>query len=194
MAALSQIETMQRVRNGDREAFQSLFREHYTMLCHFARKFVGDPDEAEELVQDLFVQLWEKRSQLDLNTSPRSYLFTAARNRCLNVIKHRKVREQHAESVKSGPQGSAIDPGKQMETAELQARIQQAIAKLPERCREVFRLSRFEGKKYQEIADQLDISPRTVETQIGKALRILRQELKEYLPLALIWIWWEVWK
>lgn len=194
MVPSTQSDVMARVRNGDKASFEALFRDHYQMLCHFARKFVGDMDEAEELVQDLFAQLWERREQLQVETSAKSYLFSAARNRCLNYIKHRKVREQHSESVLASPLESEPDATQALEAAELQSRIQATIQGLPPRCREVFVLSRFEGKKYQEIATQLGISPRTVEVQIGKALKILREDLREYLPLALLWLILEVWK
>ncbi|HHG84000.1 MAG TPA: RNA polymerase sigma-70 factor, partial [Bacteroidetes bacterium] len=163
------INPFERIRNGDEAAFELLFRENYEMLSRFARKLLGNMEEAEELVQDLFVQLWDKRDQLPEAMSMRSYLFTAARNRCLNVIRHRKVRDKHQEAVKMAPSEFASDPAQELEHAELQARIGGAIEKLPRRCREVFRMSRFEGLKYSEIAEKLNISPRTVEKQIGKA-------------------------
>ncbi|MEM1000024.1 MAG: RNA polymerase sigma-70 factor [Bacteroidota bacterium] len=191
MSSLTRTEIVQRLRNGDRGAFEALFREHYAVMVRFARKFISDPAEAEEVVQDLFVQLWEKRNQLKLNTSIRSYLFTAVRNRCLNAIKHQKVRDQHAEAVRNATPRREADASESLEAAELQVRIQGAIEKLPTRCREVFVLSRFEGKKYQEIAEQLAISPRTVETQIGKALKLLRRDLADYLPALMYLIMWE---
>lgn len=142
--------------------------------------------DAEELVQDMFTQLWDKRAQLELRTSLRSYLFTAARNRCLNFIKHQNVRAQHEDHVKGAPPNSEADASAAMEQAELKACIDQAISALPDRCREAFRLSRFDGLSYKEIAARMDISPRTVEVQIGKALKILRAELREYFPLIFI--------
>lgn len=184
----------ERIRKGDEAAFETLFREHYEMLCHFARKLLGNMEEAEELVQDLFVQLWDKRDQLPEAMSMRSYLFTAARNRCLNVIKHHKIRDKHQEAVKMAPPAPAPDAAQELEHAELQARIGDAIDKLPDRCQQIFRMSRFEGLKYSEIGQQLGISPRTVETQIGKALRILRGELQDYFPFLLLYFMLEVWK
>jgi RNA polymerase sigma-70 factor (ECF subfamily) len=194
MAVPLQPDLMAQVQKGDKASFEALFRTYYEMLCNFSRKFVGDMDEAEELVQDLFAQLWEKREQLKVETSPQSYLFSAARNRCLNHLKHRKVRDQHAQSVLAAPLQSEPDATQALEAAELQSRIQAAIDLLPARCREVFVLSRFQGKKYQEIATQMGISPRTVEVQIGKALKILREALRDYLPLSLLWLILEVWK
>lgn len=181
------------IRAGDEQAFESLYRAHFTALCAFARKFVADPAEAEELVQELFLALWEKRGDLMPTVSMRSYLFAAVRNSCLNHIKHLKVREKfQAHSLALSPE-YAIDPAVALQAAELQARITLAIDALPDRCGEIFKLSRYEGMKYQEIADQLQLSPRTVEVQIGKALRLLRTQLEPFLPFWILWFLLQEW-
>lgn len=176
------------IQDGDQSAFESLFREHYGALCGFARRLVGDTAVAEELVQDLFVQLWEKRATLSPEISLRSYLFTATRNSCLNHLKHVAVRGRHEDHVRQQPQGLAADPSETVQLAELQARLGLAIEALPDRCGEIFKMSRFEGLKYDEIAERLELSPRTVEVQIGKALRILREALAEWLPVLVAWL------
>lgn len=184
---------LENIQLGDEKAFESLFREHYAALCAFSRKFVADPDMAEELVQDLFLNLWEKRLELMPTVSLRSYLFAAVRNSCLNHLKHLKVRAQHQEHTLAQAREFAEDPQAALQAAELQARIALAIDALPDRCGEIFKMSRFEGLKYQEIADQLALSPRTVEVQIGKALKLLRESLGEYLPMFIIMILLEKW-
>jgi RNA polymerase sigma-70 factor (family 1) len=176
------------IQAGDETAFEGLFREHYAALCGFARKFVADKETAEELVQDMFMQFWDKRLNLNLEVSLRAYLFTAIRNSCLNHLKHLTVRDRHADHARSLEIKHAVDPSQELETAELQARIQLAIADLPDRCGEIFKMSRFEGLKYEEIAQKLELSPRTVEVQIGKALKILRQTLAEWLPMMILWL------
>jgi RNA polymerase sigma-70 factor, ECF subfamily len=176
------------IKAGDEKAFEALFREYYAILCAFARKFVQDGDVAEEMVQELFMQLWDKRQSLQSDTSIRSYLFTAVRNSCLNHIKHLSVRERHEAHTRQQAVPFSSDPLEALEQAELQARLHLAIEDLPDRCGEIFKLSRYEGLKYEEIAQQLQLSPRTVEVQIGKALRFLRKALAEWLPLLIIWL------
>jgi RNA polymerase sigma-70 factor (ECF subfamily) len=176
-------EQLQAIKAGDERAFEALFKAHYAPLLAFARKFVADAETAEEIVQDLFFALWEKRDALMPTVSLRSYLFAAVRNACLNHLKHLKVRAQHQAHALALPTNFATDPAEDLQAAELEARISLAIAELPDRCGEIFLLSRVEGLKYQEIADQLKLSPRTVEVQIGKALKLLRTQLKPYLPL-----------
>lgn len=177
---------IEHIRGGDERAFETLFREHYGMLCAFARKFVGDMDVAEEVVQGFFVGFWEKRAETQLKGSLRSYLFTSVRNSCLNHLKHQKVREQHKAYVEAAPMESGRPADGLMEAAELEERIAQIIRQLPQRCGQAFRLSRYEGKSYKEIAALMDISPKTVEVQIGKALKALREGLANYLPLFLV--------
>lgn len=171
---------------GDENAFEMTFKEHYQALCRYANSFLNDRDEAEEVVQASFLGIWEKRSSLFITTSLKAYLYQAVRNRCLNVIKHEKVKQQHAEHevlMSAYAQESTSDS---VLSNELEQRIYIAMQVLPEQCRLVFKLSRFEELKYQEIADQLNISVKTVENQIGKALKIMREQLREYLPIILL--------
>jgi RNA polymerase sigma-70 factor, ECF subfamily len=177
---------LSQIRAGNEKAFESLFRAHYAVLCAFSRKFVTDADAAEEVVQELFLALWEKRAELMPTMSLRSYLFAAVRNACLNYIKHMQVRQRHASHTLALAPAYADDPADALQAAELQARITLAIDALPDRCGEIFRLSRFEGLKYQEIADLLQLSPRTIEVQIGKALKLLRGQLGDYLSLIFL--------
>ncbi len=147
--------------------------------------YIRDQDQAEELVQEVFANLWSKATEIHIKTSPRSYLFSSTRNACLNFLKHKKVEQSYI--------GQAVhqsyDQGDQVEYEELIDRLEQALNKIPEKCREIFELNRFAGKRYKEIAEELGLSLKTVENQMGKALKILRSELGDYL-LLLIWFWW----
>ncbi len=180
------------IQQGDQSTFETLFRTWYPALVGFARKFIQDPAEAEELVQEMFCQLWDKRASFQPTTSLKAYLYAAVRNRCFNHLEHLKVRKKSQEAIaqRITDQGRQSSPVQLMEETETQVRIEEAISELPERCRQVFELSRYEGLKYAEIAKRLDISPKTVEVQIGKALRQLRGALRDLLPfwIALVWI------
>lgn len=175
---------------GDRAAFEAVFRTHYRPLCAFALQYVKDGDRAQDLVQDLFVRLWQDREQVNITSSLKSYLFSAVRNRCLNVLsisaRLRPLDEERHDRVEE-------DDRSEDEHTERAARVQAAIEGLPEERRKVFRLSRDEGLKYQEIADRLGISIKTVENQMGKALKTLREELADLVPVLLVaaalWNW-----
>ncbi|GAB4018450.1 hypothetical protein GCM10028808_53060 [Spirosoma migulaei] len=174
------------IRDGNERAFESVFRQYYAPLCRYARQFLPDSDEAEEEVQAMFLTVWEKRDDLYISVSLKSYLYRAVHNRCLNRIKHASVREEHREHTRYLGEATAESPMQMLLGDELAVLVQQAIKKLPEQCRLAFTLSRFEELTYGEIADQLGISSKTVENQIGKALRILRTELSDYLPIVLV--------
>lgn len=165
--------------------FEKLFREFFPAMMTFCRKYLPDEDDACEVVQGVFINLWEKRASLDTSESLKSYLFKSVHNRSLNLLRDRK---KFSDDVMP-EQGGELDVSEQMEQMELEDRIRDVIASLPERCREVFELSRFEGLTYQEIAGKLDISVKTVENQMSKALRILREKLAQYLSLV-IWLLW----
>jgi RNA polymerase sigma-70 factor (ECF subfamily) len=176
------------LKEGKETAFEMIFRTYYQPLCKYAYSFLNDKDEAEEVVQASFISIWEKRGELSIQTSLKSYLYRMVRNACLNVIKHEKVKQQHAQVQLAGGEQAQESSSQPVLASELEQKIYESMKLLPEQCRLVFQLSRFEGLKYQEIADQLDISVKTVENQVGKALKIMRTQLKEYLPLFLIFI------
>jgi RNA polymerase sigma-70 factor, ECF subfamily len=184
MIRLVESEPMKQLTFSDLQSFEMLFRQYYTMLCAYAIRFVHDADTAEEVVQDLFYKLWEKRAELQINTSVKSYLFSAVHNRCLKFIEHRNVEVKyrnyyllHESEVDSEPQDAH-------NVVELQGIIDTTLSSLPERCSRIFRLNRFEGLKYHEIAQKLSISVKTVEANMGKALKLLRKNLKNYVEIA----------
>jgi len=174
------------LKAGDITAFEMLFRTYYQPLCNYAYTFVQDRDEAEEVVQSAFTSVWEKKDGIEIHTAMKPYLYAMVRNACLNLIKHQKIKKQHAEVELAMGERSVESVSRTVMASELEGRIFIAMEKLPEQCRLVFKLSRFEELKYAEIADQLAISIKTVENQMGKALKIMREELKDYLPLILV--------
>jgi RNA polymerase sigma-70 factor (family 1) len=183
---LTEQEYWQLISEGDKSAFEHVFKAWYQPLCNYGCSLMKDMDEAEEVVQNVFFNIWNKRESLAINMSIKSYLYRAVHNDCLNKIKHSKVRTLYAEDYKSRNSGGFEDSASLIDAKELNKRINEAIEGLPEQCGIVFRLSRFEHLKYSEIAEQLDISVKTVENHMGKALRILRESLKEYLPVGLL--------
>lgn len=177
----SDLHTWHAVRAGDKLALRSVFEEHYAALCRFAMQWTSDADDAEEIVQKMFVELWEKRSELKIEITLRSYLYASVRNRCLNFLKHQKVEAVHAQYVRR----TSSEQENISEIDEVNAALQQALLKLPEQCARVFHLVKMEGKRYAEVAEELGISVKTIENHMTKALRILRSELSEYLPICL---------
>ncbi|AYB30324.1 RNA polymerase sigma-70 factor [Chryseolinea soli] len=174
------------LKSGDITAFEMLFRTYYQPLCNYAYTFVQDRDEAEEIVQSTFLNVWEKRDNLSIHTGVKPYLYAMVRNASLNVLKHEKIKQQHVTMEMAVAERSVESVTRTVMASELETKIYKAMDKLPEQCRLVFKLSRFEELKYSEIAEQLNISIKTVENQMGKALKIMRDQLKDYLPLLIV--------
>ena len=165
--------------------FEVLFKLHYRNLCAYAYLFLKDADTSEDTVQEVFFKLWKSKEKISIETSLKSYLFRSVRNGCLNVIEHLKVRDGYNERQTKGyesEQQPIIDPAI---VNELEQKIKESIYKLPPERRKIFMMSRYEGLKYREIAEELSISVKTVENQMCQALSFLREHLKEYLPLVL---------
>ena len=160
--------------------FEVVYKQYFSSLVGFAFQYVESSEIAEDVVQDVFGKVWNQSGELDIRTNIKSYLFGAVRNACLNHLRHEKVKQVHVDES-SGDEMDQIDF---LEMDELQELIQHTLDQLPEKRRQVFELSRFEGKKYQEIAEELDISVKTVETQMSRALRALREAVGSYL----IWL------
>jgi RNA polymerase sigma-70 factor (ECF subfamily) len=178
---LTDHELLERLRGGDQAAFDSIFHAYYARLVQLAQGMLGERAPAEEIAQDVMLEVWRRRKTLTVDTSLHGYLFRATRNRTLNHLRHEKV-VQHG-SVYAAEETVALPVGeRELVEHEIDVALKQALSELPPRCREVFELSRMHGLKYAEIAATLDISIKTVEAQMGKALRILREQLAGFLP------------
>jgi RNA polymerase sigma-70 factor, ECF subfamily len=178
MSQLPDKELFIQFKNGDSNAFKQLFRYYYEPLCIYASRILQNNVIAEEIVQDLFVKLWERRHSLAVESSVKNYLFRSVKNSCLNRFEHEKIKIQHAQHVIAQAEEQNYDD--QFLEVDLKKDIEESIASLPEKRREIFRLSREEGLKYREIAEKLNISIKTVEAQMGLAIKTLREKLKKY--------------
>ena len=164
---------LQLIKNGDKQAFKYVFDTYFTALCRFMYLYLGDTQEAEDIASDIFASVWENRKKLEIRLTFKAYLFQAAKNRCLNAIRDRKATVSLDDiNGQDTPQVSITDS---LETEELNNLIQEAILSLPEKCREVFLQSRTKNLTNQEIAESMDISVKTVEAQITKALKQIRK-------------------
>jgi len=158
------------------EQVEVLFRSYYPFVCRVVFRYVGDRARAEDIAQEMFAELWSKRDSLGIHTSPQAYLRRMAVSRALNFLRDNKKHQWAEIDPDHDPPGAAVAPDGllALEENELARLVDAAIERLPEKCRIVFQLSRGEHMTYAEIASQLDISVKTVENQIGKALRLLR--------------------
>lgn len=157
-------------------------------MCAYANSFTEDLDAAEEIVQDLFVRFWEQRDTKEITTSVRAYFYSSVRNACLNQLKHLKIKEKYKQEQEREWMFHSTQNQDDLEINELDKKIHDAINALPEGRRKIFILSRFDGLKYQEIADKLNISIKTVENQMGEALKFLRVQLKDFIVTLLVFI------
>ena len=173
----------------DSDAFEQYFRMHFEALVNFALGYLNDRDTSVDIVQEVFVSLWKKRDSISPDQNVKSYLYTSVKHRCLNYIRDHKKFRSHYLDVELELEVPVEAPDK-LEQDEVAGQIEEALDKLPEKCRHVFELSRFEEMKYREIAERLDISVKTVEAQMSKALRILAKELKDLTGLLILIGWW----
>jgi len=168
-----------RIRNGDKGQFEALFRSSYVSLVRYAKTMIKDHDTSEEIVQDLFFKLWQDRENLNIESSLNGYLFRSVHNKCLHYIEHNKVVERHAVEMGYREPDIQDSPSDILNYKELQEKVARIIEKLPERCGLIFTMSRFEGLKYSEIAERLSVSIKTVEANMGRALKEFRRELSQ---------------
>ncbi|HMQ46740.1 MAG TPA: RNA polymerase sigma-70 factor [Saprospiraceae bacterium] len=168
-----------KIHRLDQPAFELLFKAHFAHLCHFAQQYIQDQEAAKDITQKVFIYLWENRANMDQERSLKSYLFTAVRNRCLNYLRDRQKYRSRLLDVELEDVDIPVE-AEDFALEELQQKIAEALAALPEKCRLVFEKSRFEHKKYAEIAEELDISVKTVEAHMARALKGLKEQLKDY--------------
>ncbi|GAO43435.1 RNA polymerase sigma-70 factor [Flavihumibacter petaseus] len=167
------------------QGFEAVFKSHFKSLHAYALSMVKEETLAEEMVQNVFVRLWEKKESLDIRQSATAYLYRSVYNECLNHLKHQQVRSAYRQFALSRQEDNRFPATGKLQLGELQRQLDQALQELPEQCRTIFQMSRFEELKYQEIADKLGLSIKTIENQMGKALRILREKLVDFLPLLI---------
>ncbi len=165
----------------DQSTFEKLFKTYFKQLHAYAFTMLRDEADAEEMVQQVFFKLWERNDTLSFPGSVAAYLYRAVHNESLNFIKHRKVKSNHQLHVAYSMKNDVEHPAKKILAGELEKKIHAALEELPGQCRTIFQLSRFEELKYREIADKLGISVKTVENQMGKALKLLRLKLVDFL-------------
>ncbi|MBI4419129.1 MAG: RNA polymerase sigma-70 factor, partial [Ignavibacteriales bacterium] len=156
-----------RLRDGDPGAFDVMIREHGPGMCRFILSQIHSAELAEELVQDIFLNIWERRAEFNPRTSLKSYLFTAARNKAIDHIRHERVKQEYREEVGLRGEHVSTTPDEILAGEELEEAIRRVVQELPDRCRLIFSLQREEGMSYAEIARVLGISQKTVETQMG---------------------------
>ncbi|MFC2115636.1 RNA polymerase sigma-70 factor [Bacteroidota bacterium] len=172
-------ESIRKIQQGDIHAYEMLFRKYYETLCQWAHRYLHDKDSAEEVVQDLFYHLWRDRAELNIKVSLKSYLYKAVSNNCLMILK--KQSRRSAIEADIATQSESSQAHDTLETSEIREVVSKTLDELPERPATIFRMSRYDGLKYREIAEKLSISVKTVEANMGKALEMFRKNLKEYI-------------
>ena len=170
--------SQKQIKNSDVEAFESLFREYYAKLCQHAYGFVKDMDTAEEIVQDFFYNFWKNRESMSFRISMKAYLYQAIKNNSLKYLEKASVRQRYAADVLTNTSDENLtNLSNELDGRELERIINETLKELPERCRQIFLMNRFEGMKYHEIANRLSISVKTVEANMSKALKVFRKKL-----------------
>jgi RNA polymerase sigma-70 factor (ECF subfamily) len=179
--SLSDFYIQKKIQGGDIREFERLFTKYYEPLCLHAAKILKDMDTAEDLVQEFFYHFWKNKETFSPKLSLNAYLYQSIRNNALHHLEHLAVRKRYAEQVFSEFQGAApAQMQTDVEMNDLGKVINATLQQMPERCSRIFRMNRFDGKKYREIAEILSISVKTVEADMGKALQMFRKSLKEY--------------
>ena len=182
---------LQKILSGDESSFEKVYRFYYPRLNYFAKQYLLDSEASKNIVQDVFTELWDKRENLRNDTNLNAWLFTVTKNKSLKIISQLKSQQNYDNYIKTRQLDANFKSLSDFDTSdfvfeELQTQIKIALDKLPPACRKVFEMSRFEDKKNREIAEELNLSLKTVEAQISKALRSLKSDLKDYLPLFYI--------
>ncbi len=172
---------IRKIRQGDIGSFEMLFRKYYENLCQWAFHYMQDKDTSEEIVQNLFYHIWRDHTKLEIKVSVKSYLYKAVSNNCKTLLKKQNRRRAIESEIARSPQPRQEQPSDAMETSEIRDVVNKTLEELPERPATIFRMSRYEGLKYREIAEKLSISIKTVESNMGKALEMFRKNLQEYI-------------
>jgi RNA polymerase sigma-70 factor, Bacteroides expansion family 1 len=184
---------LKKFKEGDKSAFSSIFLTYYKDLVMFASTITKDSDTSEEIVQNVFVKLWEDRESISITTSLKSYLLKTVQNSSIDWLRHLKIRDKYSSNISKNSVLEENDTENYVLYSELEQHIEKVLAQLPAEIAESFMLNRYDGLKYYEIAEKLDVSVRTVEVRIGKALHLLREQLKDYVVTIVVafigWFW-----
>ena len=173
---------IQEVKAGNKSAFALIFRKYYKDLVMFAGNYVSEKEICEDFVQNIFLKFWNERENIHIKTSLRAFLIKSVQNACLDHIRHQQVVRNHANNVEAMEMAlGLINPEQYTFYSELQTKLTSALDKLPQNYKQIIELSKIEGKKHKEISALLNISERTVEDRISKALKLLRNHLKDFL-------------
>ncbi|BAV09806.1 RNA polymerase sigma-70 factor, ECF subfamily [Filimonas lacunae] len=171
---------------GDEQVFEQVFKTHFKSLHAYAFTILNSEAVAEEMVQQVFYKLWERKETVEVHTSLKAYLYRAVHNESINYLKHHTIKIKHQTyAMQQQQHQQEQSAGEKLAGKELEQQIRQALNELPEQCRTIFQLSRYEELKYKEIADQLGLSIKTIESQMGKALKLLRVKLADFLVLII---------
>ena len=174
------------ISEGREEVFDFIFRKYYRTLCAQALIYIKDDDLAQSVVQDCFISFWEKRTELKDIRNLRTYLSFMVRNRAIDHLRKTEKENRAFTTIDKGQDVAADTVETEVISKEFEKILLDAVDKLPDRCRVAFEYSRFEGLKYSEIAEKMNISVKAVEALMGRSLKILRAELSDYLPFALL--------
>ncbi len=180
-----------RMVEGDKEAFRFFFEKYYSDLCNLVNLYLHDPVMSEEIVQDIFIYLWEKKENIRIESSLKSYLLRASKNRSLNYIRNKKIKLDIYSRLNDFDKGTIEMPDSVLDSNQLREIINTAIDSLPGRCREIYILGKEKNMSYKEISEELGISVKTVEVQMGKALKKLREQLRPYYnDIFVLFLFW----
>ncbi|MFA9214755.1 MAG: RNA polymerase sigma factor [Candidatus Methylacidiphilales bacterium] len=184
-------ELLRQMKQDDKKAFETLFKSHYASLVKFARNILKSNEQAEDIVQDVFIKIWDKRATLEETSSFKAYLFMAVRNQCFNTLKVNERKNWLNDEMENSETLSTNLIEANLNTKQLSDKISETIELLPEKCKLTFKLSRFENLSYKEIAETMNVSVKTVENQIGKALALLRKNVLPYLNTIILF--YKIW-
>lgn len=179
---------LRRMAEGDKNAFRFFFDKYYADLCNFVNYYINDAEMAEELVQDIYVYVWENREKIKIRSSVKSYLYSASKNKSLNYIRNEKIKQRRFKNYQDQQTDSGQLEESYLDTPQLQEILKKSIASLPARCREIYVLSRDEELTHKEIAERLNLSPKSVENQIGIALKKMREQLQPFYEKIFLFI------
>lgn len=181
----AEINLIHQINTSSELVFEKVFKKYFKALQNYAFTILNDLDVAEEIVQNVFLKIWEKKEKLPIDATVSGYLYKSVYHESLNWLRHEKVKFSHQQHTLYSMQNETDNASERIRTKQLEEHLQKALNELPEKCRTIFQMSRFDELRYREIAEELGISIKTVESQMGKALSLMRTKLVEFLPMMI---------